>query len=368
MSRLRHSGLLPLLLLCVVGCSRCKDPEEPCDNCPPAATPYALEIPPLFPPMDIPEDNPLTVEGVRLGRFLFWEKGLSLDTTISCGSCHLPSSGFSDPSAVSVGVGGAVGTRNSMALVNLGWAPEYFWDGRSLTLEEQILIPVPHPDEMALDWPSAVDRLKADPAYRERFLAAFGDEDITPDRTAKAIAQFLRTLISSDSKYDRWRRGESTLTASEFNGYQIFIREGGDPETTPGGQFGGDCFHCHSESGVQFSDYLYRNNGLDAHFDADPGRAGFTGNPLDSGKFKVPTLRNVALTAPYMHDGRFQTLEEVVDHYETGGVFSTTVDPFMKYSTGGLVLSPTQKQDLIAFLHTLTDTAFIHKPEFQDPH
>ena len=113
---------------------------------------------------------------------------------------------------------------------------------------------------------------------------------------------------------------------------------------------------------------MFRNNGLDAHFGADAGRAGVTGDPLDSGKFKVPSLRNVALSAPYMHDGRFQTLEEVIDHYETGGTYSSTIDPFMKYSTGGLVLSTTQKQDLVAFLHTLTDTAFIHKPEFQDPH
>ena len=355
-----------LLVVCAVGCSRCGDPVD-CDDCYPEATPYELDIPALFPPMDIPADNPMTVEGVELGRYLFWDPNLSADGTVSCGSCHLPSSAFSDPSAVSTGVGGAQGVRNSMVLVNVGWAPSFFWDGRAATLEEQVQIPIPHPDEMALPWPEALSRLEADPDYPDRFGAAFGSKDITQERTAKALAQFLRTLISADSKYDRWRRGETTLTDSEFNGYTMFLSEGGDPETTPGGQFGGDCFHCHSEAGTLFSDHLFRNNGLDPNFVADAGLAGVTGMPLDSGRFKTPTLRNVALSAPYMHDGRFTTLEEVIDHYNSGGVASSTVDPFMKYTTGGLTLSPQMKADLIAFLHTLTDTAFIANPAFQDP-
>ena len=220
---------------------------------------------------------------------------------------------------------------------------------------------------MALPWPEALARMEADPDYPGLFGAAFGSAEITQERTAKALAQFVRTLISANSKYDRWRRGETTLTDSEFNGYQIFLREGGDPETTPGGQFGGDCFHCHSEAGTLFTDHLFRNNGLDSNFVADAGLAGVTGMPLDSGRFKTPTLRNVALSAPYMHDGRFATLEEVIDHYNTGGVASSTIDPFMKYTSGGLTLSPQMKADLIAFLHTLTDTEFIENPAFQDP-
>ena len=207
-----------------------------------------------------------------------------------------------------------------------------------------------------------------DTRYPERFFDAFGTTEITEDYVVMAIAQFLRTMVSADSKFDRWRRGEVELTDSEYSGYQIFLREGGDPEEVPGGQFGGDCFHCHGEAGLQFTDHLFHNNGLDPSFEADPGRALVTGSPLDSGLFRTPTLRNVALSAPYMHDGRFQTLEEVLEHYNSGGVPSSTIDPFMKYTTGGLSLAPSQKADLLAFLHTLTDTSFVQNPDFQNPH
>ena len=360
-----------LLIVCLTGCERCQEPECDGPDCNPAATPYALEIPPFFPPMDIPADNPLTEEGVHLGRMLFWEKSLSDDGSISCGSCHLPQHGFSDPARYSTGVTGAQGIRNAMAIINIGWAPNYFWDGRAPSLEEQILEPVSHPDEMALPWSEAVLRLKASsdsPNYPQLFLEAFGTSEITTTLTAKAIAQFLRTMISADSKFDQWRRGETTLSDAEFSGYEIFLREGGDPETTPGGQYGGDCFHCHGEAGLQFSDYLFRNNGLDASFETDAGRAGVTGMPLDSGRFKTPTLRNITLTAPYMHDGRFNTLDEVLEHYNSGGTPSSTIDPFMKYSSGGLALGEVQKNHLIAFLETLTDTSFITASQFQDPH
>jgi cytochrome c peroxidase len=321
--------------------------------------------------MDIPADNPLTVEGVELGRLLFWEKRLSEDNSMSCGSCHLPEVNFADPAQYSTGVTGAVGTRNAMALINLGWASSFFWDGRSPSLEDQIRDPVPHPSEMNLPWPEAVAKLQADDTdtrYPERFFDAFGTTEISEDLVVMAIAQFVRTMISADSKFDRWRRGETDLTDGEYNGYQMFLREGGDPEEVPGGQFGGDCFHCHGEAGLQFTDHLFHNNGLDPSFEADPGRASVTGSPLDSGLFRTPTLRNVALSAPYMHDGRFQTLEEVIEHYNSGGVASSTIDPFMKYTTGGLTLAPSQKADLLAFLHTLTDTVFVQNPAFQDPH
>lgn len=364
-----------LFAFMMVGCDRCQDPICEGAECNPMATPLELEIPPFFPPMDIPEDNPLTEEGVELGRFLFWEKNLSLDASMSCGSCHLPSSSFSDPEPYSEGITGAVGTRNAMVLVNLGWAQNYFWDGRASTLEEQILEPVSHPNEMALPWEDAVERLASGAeslsngkSYPDMFMSAFGTSEINATLVTKAIAQFLRTMVSADSKFDAWRRGEVNLSDDEFAGYEMFLREGGNPETTPGGQFGGDCFHCHGEAGLQFSDYLFRNNGLDSLFTNDAGLSGVTGNPLDSGKFKTPTLRNVALSGPYMHDGRFQTLEEVIDHYNSGGLPSSTVDPFMKYTTGGLELSPVQKSQLIDFLHTLTDTTFVHAPQFQDPH
>lgn len=336
-------------------------------------TPYTIEIPAFFPPMDIPADNPMTVEGIKLGRFLFWEKSLSLDKTISCGSCHLPEASFSDSDQFSAGVNGTLGNRNASAIINMGWSTSFFWDGRAETLEDQASAPVVHPLEMNVDWGEVVSRLKNedfgdDLCYPQLFFDAFGTDDISENLAVKAIAQFMRTMISADSKFDRWRRGETQLTDLEYMGYQLFLKEGGDPEETPGGEFGADCFHCHGEAGLQFSDYLFHNNGLDATFENDPGRVEVTGWVLDSGKFKTPTLRNVALSAPFMHDGRFNTLEEVVEHYNSGGVPSTTIDTFMKYTTGGLQLAPQQKDALLAFLHSLTDTTFTVNPDFQDPH
>ena len=349
-------------LLLVGGCE-CR---EPCWQ----ATPYNLKIPTFFPPMDIPADNPLTVEGVNLGRHLFWEKSLSLDYSMSCGSCHAPSASFSDPDQYSEGVAGLLGDRNASAIINLGWSPTFAWDGGSISLEDHIREPVEHPKELNVKWQVVENRLQnleSPVDYSQMFWDAFGESTITEDLAVKAIAQFIRTMISSNSKFDKYRRGEAVLNSQETMGYQLFLREGGDPEDTPGGEFGADCFHCHGEAGLQFSDYLFHNNGLDASFENDPGRVNITGWPLDSGLFKTPTLRNVALSAPYMHDGRFQTLEEVVEHYNSGGVPSSTIDTFMKYTSGGLQLAPVQKEALIAFLNTLTDTTFINNPNFQDP-
>lgn len=352
---------------CVLLLVACKpDPEE---DLPPtsSATPYTIEIPPFFPPMDIPVDNPMTVEGIALGRHLFWEKQLSATNTLSCGGCHLPQHGFSDPEAFSTGVTGDQGTRQAMALVNLGWARDYFWDGRAQTLEIQLLDPIPNPIEMNQPWPEALDKLRNDPLYPPLYRAAFGSDEITVDRTVKAMAQFLRTMISANAKFDQFRRGEYIMSESEFRGYELFLKEGGDPEEVIGGEFGADCFHCHGEAGLQFTDYLPHNNGLDAEF-TDLGVGQVTGDPLDMGRFKTPTLRNIELTAPYMHDGRFSSLEEVIDHYNSGGVASPTIDPFMKYTTGGLTLSPQSKADLLAFLKTLTDTDFITNEAFSNPH
>lgn len=332
-----------------------------------AATPYSLVIPPFFPPMDIPADNPLTVEGVRLGRFLFWEKKLSGNNAMSCGSCHLPEHGFSDPQRFSTGITGAIGTRQSMPLVNLGWATSFFWDGRAITLEEQIIEPIPNPIEMNETWENALAKLRNDSQYPPMFKAAFGSEDINQDRVTKAIASFLRTMISANSKFDLQRRGQYTFTTAEENGFNLFMTEGGDPEEIAGGQFGADCFHCHSIGGLLFTDHAFQNNGLDSQF-SDLGRYLVTLNPNDSAKFKTPTLRNAELTSPYMHDGRFNTLEEVIEHYNSGGHPSSTVSSFMKYQNGGLGLSETSKQHLIAFLKCLTDTSFTHNPAFSDPH
>lgn len=330
-------------------------------------TPYNLVIPPFFPPMDIPADNPLTVEGVALGRHLFWEKKLSGNNTQSCGSCHFPEHGFSDPNQFSTGITGAQGNRQAMALVNLGWAYDYFWDGRAQTLELQVLEPVINPIEMNETWENAIVELQNDPLYPPMFEDAFGTPEITKEKAAKAMASFLRTMISARSKFDLERIGEYTFTPLEETGFNLFITEGGINVNTGQPWGGADCFHCHGHGGMQMGDYLMHNNGLDLNFQNDPGRAAITGNPLDSGRFKTPSLRNIELTAPYMHDGRFATLHDVFDHYNTGGVVSTTIDPFMEAAGGGLFLDEVDELALIAFLKTLTDTSFVNNPAFSDP-
>ena len=342
--------------------------EDVCSSSIPQGSPYDLDLPFFAPDMPIPDDNQLTEEGVELGRYLFWEKNMSRDSSMSCGSCHFPSSAFSDTSKFSVGVNGVEGNRQAMALVNVGWSNEFFWDGRDATLEQQILEPIPNPIEMDLSWEQAVQRIDEDPLYDPMFEAAFGSNCVDSIRISKAIAQFVRTLVSFNSKFDKaYYYGTAQFTPSETRGRELFIAEGGDPEDVPGGQNGGDCFHCHGGSFTLFTDQQFHNNGLDSVF-TDLGLGGVTGDNLDFGLFKTPTLRNVELSAPYMHDGRFETLEEVIDHYDTGGVPSPTIDPFMKFTTGGLGLSEQDKQDLINFLKTLTDEEFINNPEFQDPH
>ena len=357
------------ITLGVVLLGSCK-PERPMDAETPApqpfGTPYALAIPQGFPQMTIPLDNPMTVEGIALGRFLFYEERLSGNNTQSCGSCHSQAAAFSDPNQFSTGIDGLQGNRSSMALMNLGWGTSFFWDGRSATLEQQILEPVINPIEMHETWPNAVAKLQADEAYRQLFQAAFGGTEIDSVRAAKAIAQFIRTMISGNSRFDQALRFEIALTPEEQNGIQLTQLEGGFPPEVPAGQGGADCFHCHPHGGSLFTDGVIRNNGLDAVF-TDLGLGGVTGLPQDMGKFKTPSLRNVALTAPYMHDGRFQTLDEVIEHYNSGGHASATIDPNMKYTTGGLSLTPQKKAELLAFLNSLTDLEFVNNPAFSDP-
>lgn len=328
-------------------------------------TPYWLDVPDHFPPMKVPEDNPMTVEGVALGRKLFYDKILSRDNTISCASCHKASVSFTDDRVVSLGVDQQEGFRNSMPLVNLGWQDFFFWDGRSQTLEEQIFHPVRDPIEMDLTWNQALKRLEETKDYPDLFFRAFGEEGIDSVKTSKAIAQFIRTMISSDSKFDYYYKrtngfdlteeemSQSFLTPQEQEGFNIFITETGD------------CFHCHNAPLLHNNNFS--NNGLDATFE-DKGLGGVTGNANDMGKFKIPTLRNIALTGPYMHDGRFETLDEVINHYSSGLVHSPTIDPLMKFvDQGGLQLDGDQRQFLKAILETFTDEKFINNPDFQPP-
>jgi cytochrome c peroxidase len=333
------------------------------------ATPYVLDIPSHFPDMIIPTDNPMTVEGVDLGRYLFYEKKLSGDNSMSCASCHMPENSFSDPNQFSTGIDGIQGTRQSMALVNMGWENFFFWDGRETTLEKQILDPVINPIEMHETWKNAVAKLNQDMNYRNRFFRAFGEGGIDSVKAAKAIAQFIRTMISGQSKYDVMYKYENgmSLSATEQSIFQTI-----DPEEWAGYDLfkslnGADCFHCHN--GPLMRVKKFSNNGLLPNFLNDLGRAAVTNNPEDNYKFKVPTLRNIALTAPYMHDGRFSTLDEVIEHYSSGIHMSPTIDPLIEFgSQGGVQLDVQEKYLLKKFLLTLTDENFVNNPKFKDPH
>lgn len=348
---MRSRSVLYLLLLAAVIPS-CK--RDDCDDQIYDPTPYELNIPEGYPDMIIPADNPMTVEGVALGRKLFYEKLLSADNSMSCGSCHIQGKNFTDGLAVSTGVDGIEGTRSSMPLINVGYGFDFFWDGRSATLEDQALGPVPNPIELHITWPDASDKLQATEEYPDLFYQAFGTSTIDSILVVKAIAQFERTLISTgNTKFDKWYRGEGNLTQEEFDGFDIFTTERGD------------CFHCHNVG--LYTDHLHHNNGLD-EFPQDSGRAAFTKDPFDFALFKTPTLFNIEVSGPYMHDGRFATLEEVVDHYNLGGEEnSPNLDPLMKHVGFGLNLTADEKQHLIAFMKTLTDEDFLNNPEFSDP-
>ena len=323
-------------------------------------TPYYIETPNAFPEMNIPFDNPMTFEGVYLGKKLFYDEILSPDNSISCASCHIQNYSFSDPNQYSFGVDQQIGFRHSSALINLGYNDFFHWDGSTSSLEDQISRPLFTHFEMGnLDWTSIITRLSSDQEYVELFFDAFGECEIDSTQVKKAIAQFERTLISSNSRYDKWLRGEVIFTEEELDGLNIFFTERGD------------CFHCHG--GINFMDNIFHNNGLDETF-SDLGLYEVTGDPNDIGLFKTPTLRNIEFSAPYMHDGRFVTLDEVIEHYNSGGVYSATIDPLMKYVNSnpfgipgltGLVLSEQEKNNLKAFLLTLSDHDFIQNTDFQ---
>jgi len=326
--------------------------------------PVDLTIPEPLPPMDIPVDNPLTKDGIELGRFLFYDPILSGNETMACANCHLPKGGFTDNLAVSKGVDGTPGLRSSMSLINSGYVTQgLFWDGRIQTLEEQALLPVEDPIELHNNWEDVEEKLRKHNDYPTRFRKAFGINnagEITKELAVKAIAQFERNLVSANSKYDRVVRKEEFFEEEELNGFELFFDV---PNNLPDAE----CGHCHNAP--LFTVNQYFNNGLDSVGSVedfvDKGLGAVTNIPFDNGKFRAPSLRNIALTAPYMHDGRFQTLEEVIDHYNEGAHFSDNVDPLI--ATKGLGLSVQQKKDLIAFLHALTDTSFVNNPDFQNP-
>jgi len=328
-------------------------------------TPYPFQMSATFPVPDLPRDNPLTVERVELGKKLFFDPRLSINDQQSCADCHAPAKAFTDGRKTARGAEGELGTRNSMPLFNLAWKKEFFWDGHAKSLREQVLQPIQNPIEMhetltnvvvkVQNKKSEIGNRKSEMDYSTLFTSAFGSPEITAEKISLALENYLLTLTSFNAKFDRVLRGEEKFTPDEQRGFELFSTEY-DPRR---GQFGADCFHCHG--GPLFQSQSFANNGLDEKF-TDAGRGKITGKVSDDGKFAVPSLRNVALTAPYMHDGRFTTLSEVVEHYATGVKRSATLDPNLaKHPDGGVPMSEADKRALVAFLRTLTDAQFTLK-------
>ncbi|MAY83555.1 MAG: cytochrome-c peroxidase [Flavobacteriales bacterium] len=328
-------------------------------------TPYQLEVGILGTP-NIPADNPLTVEGVKLGRMLFYEKRFSKNNLLSCAGCHRQEHAFTDTARFSLGVRNKEGSRQSMSVFNMAWnSNEFFWDGRAHLLRDQSLMPIEDSLEMDESLENVIQKLSADQQYKDQFTRAFGSPEITTEKMSLAMEQFMNSIVSNDSKYDRYINGLVSLDSNEERGRVLFFSEFNPAFPSLSGA---DCQHCHSAP--NFENDAYMNNGLDTDAQmTDNGRMKATNSASDKGKFKVPSLRNIELTAPYMHDGRFETLEEVIDHYNVGLQNSTTLDPTLVYplNNGGLQLTEEDKRDLIAFLKTLTDYSLITNPEFSDP-
>lgn len=357
------------------------------------ATPYQIKIPKYFPTsLNIPEDNPMTYEGIRLGRYLFYDGRLSgrthPDSLISCGTCHVQSNGFECgidnprfPGGKTFGLTGIPTPHYMMPLVNLVFNHNgYLWNGlissennnlgnpnygvpanpqyHYRNLESLVWMAIAAPHEFNGNIERTVKTIASIPIYPPMFKAAFGTEEVTYDRISKAIAQFVRTLISSNSKFDKYLRGETNLTSDELMGYVLFTTENG-----------ADCFHCHGGAGnILFTTNLFYNNGKDSIFTDNRDRFFVTGDIKDKGAYKTPTLRNIMLTAPYMHDGRYKTIDEVIDFYSSGLIVSPYVNPLMHHvNNGGVQLTQNQKKQLKAFLNTLTDYDFISDTNFSKP-
>lgn len=308
-------------------------------------------VPPGWPtPQYNFSNNPLTADGFTLGRTLFYDPLLSLDNTISCGSCHQQFAAFSHSGHdVSHGINGLLGTRNAPALQNLTWNSTFMHDGGILNIEVMPLAPITNPVEMNETMNNVVSKLSASAKYKQLFTKAFGDDLVNSQRIFKAIAQFMGTMYSYNSKYDLVKSGKAIFTSQEESGHNLFVQK---------------CASCHTEP--LFTDYAFRNNGLSVNVAYhDSGRAHITGNASDRYKFKTPSLRNIEKSGPYMHDGRFTTLDQCLNHYISGVVPSATLDPQLN---GGIALTSQNKTDIIAFLKTLTDTKYLTDQRYSDNH
>lgn len=337
------------------GCGKDKPADNPVTG-DPSLDNISFKVPDQWPsPVYQFENNPLTREGFKLGRKLFFETALSRDNSVSCASCHQPFAAFSQfEHPVSHGVEERVGTRNSPALFNLSWYTSFFWDGGVNHIELQPFAPITNPVEMDETLEGIVNKLNANDSYRALFKEAFGTEEVTTQRISRALAQFMCMMVSDQSKYDKYSRSEPgvSFTADETAGLAVFRSK---------------CASCHTEP--LFTDFSFRNNGLELIPNTkgmiDSGRAVITPFDLSSRyKFKVPTLRNLKYTAPYMHDGRFTSVDQVLGHYSNGIHQTPNLDPQL---TNGISLSDEEKQHLKAFLNTLNDESFVKDIRFQEP-
>ncbi len=363
-SIIRYTMVLSLMI--IVMSSSCDKPEPEPEIKP--ATPYTIEVPQGFPTnFKIPSDNPMTVEGINLGRHLYYDSRLSgradEGKPQTCATCHLQQFAFENGTGKGIGVEPGAETHHVMLPhINLLWNPGTFgWNGSVPSIEADVLGTITNPDEFASTYEKVEAAIRKIDIYPPMFEAAFGTSEINVDRISKAIAQFVRTQISDDSRFDKMLRKEVNFTASENRGLVLFTTEEG-----------ADCFHCHGAPGNPLmTTHLFYNNAKDSIFDTANDRYSVTGSSRDIGAYKATTLRNIELTGPYMHDGRYQTLDEVIEFYSSGLVYSLYAHPLMHklippYGHGA-ELNPQQKADLKAFLLTLTDNTFITNQDLSSP-
>jgi cytochrome c peroxidase len=351
--------------LLLFGCNERTSENSPTPALYPEPLPVTVNTPYYFPP--VPDTISFTKEGIALGKALFMSRKLSSDGRVSCQSCHDPRAAFSDRAAQSVGVNGLIGTRNSMSLANLLWQPLLFWDGREQNLTALLDAPLTRHDEMNFSRKGVENVITADSALGNRFKKAFPGKEVTYTLAANALTMYVHSLVSASSPYDDFLKGNTeALSESQKRGMQLFFQHP-DPRARIRG---GNCGDCHAQvtlAGSTFGLQGFHNNGIGAGQFPDKGLAFKTGKPTDEGKFRTPTLRNIALSAPYMHDGRFQTLEQVLDHYNSPDLFDNTgVDTLILngINTRGqaqLGLTDVEKVDIISFLNALTDTSFTTK-------
>ena len=347
--------LLATLLLVLFACSK-------------APTPYTWPLPDYVPKPMVPKDNPITKENVLLGKTLFFDTALSGNNTLSCSSCHAPEYAFAEPKTVSIGAAGEALNRNALALVNVAYNATFTWAHNNLeSIEKQIMIPLfnEHPIEMGVtgNEQQILARLNT-PVYQQLFEQAYGTKAPTMDAVVKALANYVRSLVSFNSAFDdyAYAGNDDALTAQQIEGLNLFFSERTE------------CFHCHG--GVNFTQSskhsfqafavqpfhntgLYNEDGKGSYPASDMGLYSVSHNKKDMGKFRAPTLRNIALTAPYMHDGSIGSLEEVIEFYARGGNKANELNPYRSPFIKGFSLSESEKAALVAFLNSLTDEKFL---------